>query len=491
MSPDPDLEQRAINVIRGLAMDAPQAANSGHPGTAMALAPLAHVLWTRVMRYDAAAPHWPDRDRFVLSAGHASILLYSMLHLTGYDLTLDDLRDFRQWGSQTPGHPEVHHTDRRRGHHRPARPGLRQRRRHGASPSASSAPASAPTSCDHHTFVICGDGDLTEGISHEAASLAGHLGSAASSASTTTTTSRSTARPSWPCQRRRRRALRGLRLARRGARRGGQRPRRPRGRAAAGGRRGRPRRRCSSCAATSATRRRQAPTPPRPTATPWATTRSRGHEGDPGPAARRDLLRARRRPRALPVGRAARPRRARGVGEAARRLATATARRCDACLGRRGLPGLGRRRCPSWTPGEKVATREASGAVPPGPRRRRARASSPAAPTSPATPARVLKDHGVLSPDEPGGRQIYFGIREHGMAGGHERHGRCTAASSRSAARSSCSATTAARRSASPRCPGPRSSTPSPTTRSASARTAPPTSRSSTSPRCGPSPGCG
>src|SRR5918999_5642855 len=107
---DPALEQRAINVIRGLAMDAPQAANSGHPGTAMALAPLAHVLWTRVLRYDAGEPDWPDRDRFVLSAGHASILLYSMLHLTGYGLTKQDLEDFRQWGSRTPGHPEAGHT---------------------------------------------------------------------------------------------------------------------------------------------------------------------------------------------------------------------------------------------------------------------------------------------------------------------------------------------------------------------------------------------
>src|SRR4029434_4110468 len=110
MTADPPLEQRAINVIRGLAMDAPQAANSGHPGTAMALAPLAHVLWTRIMRYDAEAPDWPDRDRFVLSAGHASILLYSMLHLTGYGLTLDDLKEFRQYESRTPGHPERNHT---------------------------------------------------------------------------------------------------------------------------------------------------------------------------------------------------------------------------------------------------------------------------------------------------------------------------------------------------------------------------------------------
>src|SRR4051812_44171067 len=106
---DRDLEDRAISVIRGLAMDAPQAANSGHSGTAMALAPLAHVLWTRVMRYDASEPQWPDRDRFILSAGHASILLYSMLYLTGYGLELDDLKAFRQWESRTPGHPERHH----------------------------------------------------------------------------------------------------------------------------------------------------------------------------------------------------------------------------------------------------------------------------------------------------------------------------------------------------------------------------------------------
>ncbi|HNE76504.1 MAG TPA: transketolase, partial [Microthrixaceae bacterium] len=107
---DPALEQRAINVIRGLAMDAPAAARSGHQGTAMALAPLAHVLWTRIMRYDASAPQWADRDRFILSCGHASILQYAMLHLTGYDVSIEDLESFRQWGSRTPGHPEVGHT---------------------------------------------------------------------------------------------------------------------------------------------------------------------------------------------------------------------------------------------------------------------------------------------------------------------------------------------------------------------------------------------
>src|SRR3982751_6382170 len=106
---DAELEQRGINVIRGLAMDAPQRANSGHPGTAMALAPLAHVLFTRVMQHDPSEPDWPDRDRFILSAGHASILLYSMLYLTGTDLTIDDLKQFRQWESRTPGHPEIHH----------------------------------------------------------------------------------------------------------------------------------------------------------------------------------------------------------------------------------------------------------------------------------------------------------------------------------------------------------------------------------------------
>jgi len=107
---DSSLETLAIDVVRGLAMDAPHAARSGHQGTAMALAPLAHVLWTRILTYDAADPTWPDRDRFILSAGHASILLYSMLYLTGHGLTLDDIRAFRQWGSATPGHPEVGHT---------------------------------------------------------------------------------------------------------------------------------------------------------------------------------------------------------------------------------------------------------------------------------------------------------------------------------------------------------------------------------------------
>jgi len=170
-----DIEQLGINVIRGLAMDAPQKANSGHPGTAMALAPLAHVLWTRVMRYDASAPDWPDRDRFVLSAGHACILQYSMLYLTGYGLELEDLRQFRQWGSRTPGHPEVHHTKGIEVTTGPLGQGVANGVGMGVAERYLRSRFGADL-CDHHTFVICGDGDLEEGISHEAASLAGHLG---------------------------------------------------------------------------------------------------------------------------------------------------------------------------------------------------------------------------------------------------------------------------------------------------------------------------
>jgi transketolase len=172
---NPDLEQRAIDVIRGLSMDAPNAARSGHQGTAMALAPLAHVLFTRVMNYDAEHPDWPDRDRFVLSNGHASILLYSMLYLTGYGLTLDDIKDFRQWGSPTPGHPEVHHTTGVEVTTGPLGQGVANGIGMGLAERWLRARYSSEV-VDHHTFVICGDGCLEEGISHEAASLAGHLG---------------------------------------------------------------------------------------------------------------------------------------------------------------------------------------------------------------------------------------------------------------------------------------------------------------------------
>ncbi|MGZ0177457.1 MAG: transketolase [Acidimicrobiales bacterium] len=169
------IEQQAVATIAGLSMDAPHAARSGHQGTAMALAPLAHVLYTRIMDFDAATPDWADRDRFVLSPGHASILQYSLLHLCGFGLTLDDIKDFRQWRSATPGHPEVGHTA---GVEITTGP-LGQ----GFATSVGMAMAEARQRAhlgtgvvDHYTYTICSDGDLAEGVSHEAASFAGHLG---------------------------------------------------------------------------------------------------------------------------------------------------------------------------------------------------------------------------------------------------------------------------------------------------------------------------
>ncbi len=170
-----DLDQLGINVIRGLAMDAPQRADSGHPGTAMALAPLAHVLWSRVMKHDPAHPDWPDRDRFILSPGHACILLYSLLYLFGYGLELEDLRQFRQLHSRTPGHPEVHDVPGIEVTTGPLGQGFANGVGMGVAERLLRARFGSDL-VDHHTFVICSDGDLMEGISHEAASLAGHLG---------------------------------------------------------------------------------------------------------------------------------------------------------------------------------------------------------------------------------------------------------------------------------------------------------------------------
>ncbi len=173
-----DLDLMCINTIRTLAMDAVEKAKSGHPGAPMGMAAAAHVLWTRYLRHNPANPHWPDRDRFVLSGGHASMLLYSLLHLSGYDLSLEDLKNFRQWGSKTPGHPEYGHTP---GVETTTGPlgqgfanavGMAMAERHLAARFA----ANGEGPVDHFTFVICGDGDLMEGISQEAASLAGHLG---------------------------------------------------------------------------------------------------------------------------------------------------------------------------------------------------------------------------------------------------------------------------------------------------------------------------
>jgi transketolase len=173
-----EIQKLSIDTIRGLSMDAVQKAGVGHPGTAMALAPLGYVLFNRFLRANPASTDWPDRDRFILSSGHACVLQYSLLHLTGYELSLEDLQQFRQWGSLTPGHPERGHTagievttgplgqgfanavgmamaERFLGDrfNRPGRPVV-----------------------DHHFYVICSDGDMMEGISQEAASIAGHFG---------------------------------------------------------------------------------------------------------------------------------------------------------------------------------------------------------------------------------------------------------------------------------------------------------------------------
>ncbi|MEO5724869.1 MAG: transketolase [Ilumatobacteraceae bacterium] len=169
----PEQEQQAISLIRGFAMDAPLKAKSGHQGTAMALAPLAHVLFSRIMRFNPADPLWPDRDRFILSNGHASILQYSMLYLTRFGLTLDDIEAFRTWGSLTPGHPEVHHTTGVEVTTGPLGQGVANAVGMAIAERYLRSTFGAEV-MDHHTFVIAGDGCLMEGVSHEAASLAGH-----------------------------------------------------------------------------------------------------------------------------------------------------------------------------------------------------------------------------------------------------------------------------------------------------------------------------
>ncbi|MBA2372669.1 MAG: transketolase [Chloroflexi bacterium] len=172
-----DVDRLAIDTIRTLSMDGVQKANSGHPGAPMGAAPMAYVLWTRFLRHAPTHPDWPDRDRFVLSAGHASMLLYSLLHLTGYDVSLDDLKSFRQWGSKTPGHPEHGLTPGVEATTGPLGQGfanavgmaIAERR------LAEEFGAFDESVVDHWTYTICSDGDLQEGVAAEAASLAGHL----------------------------------------------------------------------------------------------------------------------------------------------------------------------------------------------------------------------------------------------------------------------------------------------------------------------------
>lgn len=171
------LQDLSVNTIRTLSIDAVQAAESGHPGMPMGMADAAYVLWTKFLKHDPAHPNWFDRDRFVLSAGHGSMLLYSLLHLTGYDLPLEELKNFRQWDSQTPGHPEYGYTPGVETTTGPLGQGFAT----GVGMAMAEAHLAAEfnkedcTLVDHYTYGIVSDGDLMEGISHEAASLAGHL----------------------------------------------------------------------------------------------------------------------------------------------------------------------------------------------------------------------------------------------------------------------------------------------------------------------------
>jgi transketolase len=173
-----DIEQLSIDTIRTLSVDAVQQANAGHPGTAMALAPLAYLLYTEVMHHNPANPHWPDRDRFILSAGHAAVLQYSALHLSGYNLSLEELKRFRQWESQTPGHPEVHHTAGVEATTGPLGQGFANGVGFGIAERFLAELFNRPYDeiVDHRVYCVAGDGDLMEGVSNEAASIAGTLG---------------------------------------------------------------------------------------------------------------------------------------------------------------------------------------------------------------------------------------------------------------------------------------------------------------------------
>ncbi len=346
---DGALEQLCINVIRGLAMDGPQKANSGHTGTAMALAPLAHVLWTRILRHDPSDPDWPDRDRFVLSNGHASILLYSMLYLTGYDLTLDDLKAFRQWGSRTPGHPERRHTAGVEVTTGPLGQGVANGVGFGIAERVLRARFGPELVRPPHVRLLRrrlpGGGHLARGR------LARRPPRARPADLRLRRQPHHDRRPDRArLQRRRPRALQRLRLARRRDRRGGQRPRRARGRAPRrDGRRG------QALAHRAAQPHRVAVAAPhRHQGGPRRGLRrrgDRGDQGDPGPAARRDLLRPRR-------GRSTYYRRCIPRGQALRAAweeRFAAVRRRPGRLG--GQPG-GARRSPAGRPSSRPSRSE-------------------------------------------------------------------------------------------------------------------------------------
>ncbi|MDZ4179684.1 MAG: transketolase, partial [Coriobacteriia bacterium] len=171
------IDRTCVDTLRFLAVDMVQQANSGHPGMPMGAAPMAYALWDRHLCVDPTDPAWPDRDRFVLSAGHGCALLYGLLHLSGYDLSLDDLRAFRQWGSRTPGHPEYGHTPGVEATTGPLGQGIANAVGMAIAEESLAAHFNRPghSIVDHRTYALCSDGDLMEGVSAEAASLAGHL----------------------------------------------------------------------------------------------------------------------------------------------------------------------------------------------------------------------------------------------------------------------------------------------------------------------------
>jgi len=175
---DDKLQQLMVNTIRALSIDAVQKANSGHPGAPLGMAPMGYTLFTKFLRFNPRNPDWPNRDRFVLSAGHASMLLYSLLYLTGYDLSLDDIKQFRQWGSKTPGHPEYRETKGVEVSTGPLGQGFANAVGLAIAEAYLGAHFNRPglNVVDHHIYGICSDGDLQEGVASEAASLAGHLG---------------------------------------------------------------------------------------------------------------------------------------------------------------------------------------------------------------------------------------------------------------------------------------------------------------------------
>src|ERR1051325_1985631 len=171
------LDQLCINTMRFLSVDAVQKANSGHPGLPLGAAPMAYVLWDRALKHNPRDPGWFDRDRFVLSAGHGSMLLYSLLHLAGYDLSLDDIKQFRQWGSKAPGHPERGHTVGVEITTGPLGQGIANAVGMAIAEAQLAARYNRPgfDVIDHATYALVSDGDLMEGVGAEAASLAGHL----------------------------------------------------------------------------------------------------------------------------------------------------------------------------------------------------------------------------------------------------------------------------------------------------------------------------